>query len=123
MRQVLVGARLFTGERMLDGHAVVVEGERIRAVVPVDAVPTDAQVQRLPEDALLVPGFLDAQVNGAGGVLFNDTPVIVQCSTSDRTATFTSFGSGATTGVRTTDLAGAATDSSFWVIILQDHNP
>ncbi|MFY0570792.1 N-acetylglucosamine-6-phosphate deacetylase [Archangium lansingense] len=76
MRQVLVGARLFTGERMLDGHAVVVEGERIRAVVPVDAVPTDAQVQRLPEDALLVPGFLDAQVNGAGGVLFNDTPTV-----------------------------------------------
>ncbi|MCY1081299.1 N-acetylglucosamine-6-phosphate deacetylase [Archangium lansingense] len=76
MRQVLVGARLFTGERMLDGHAVVVEGERIRAVVPVDAVPTDAQIQRLPEDALLVPGFLDAQVNGAGGVLFNDTPTV-----------------------------------------------
>ncbi|HYO53053.1 N-acetylglucosamine-6-phosphate deacetylase [Archangium sp.] len=76
MKRVLAGARLFTGERMLDGHGVVVEGGRISAVVPMAAAPADAQVLRLPEDALLVPGFLDAQVNGAGGVLFNDTPTV-----------------------------------------------
>ena len=26
------------------------------------------------EGQLLVPGFIDAQVNGGGGVLFNDSP-------------------------------------------------
>jgi N-acetylglucosamine-6-phosphate deacetylase len=76
MKRVLRGARLFDGERMLDGHAVVVEGGRITAVVPASSVPAGAQEQRLPEDALLVPGFLDAQVNGAGGVLFNETPTV-----------------------------------------------
>lgn len=74
MKRVLKGARCFTGERMLEGHAVVVEGERITAVVPVADAPADAEVVRLPEDALLVPGFIDTQVNGAGGVLFNETP-------------------------------------------------
>ncbi|WPB79286.1 N-acetylglucosamine-6-phosphate deacetylase [Archangium violaceum] len=74
MTRILTGARLFTGERMLEDHGLVLEGERIRAVVPLDAVPAGAQVERLPEGTLLVPGFLDAQVNGAGGVLFNDTP-------------------------------------------------
>ena len=72
--RVLEGARLFTGERLLDGHAVVLEGGRITAVLPAAEVPADAARERLPPDALLVPGFLDAQINGAGGVLFNDTP-------------------------------------------------
>ena len=69
--RVLSGARLFTGERIVDGQAVILDGARISAVVPAkDAPPGD----RLPPDALLVPGFLDLQVNGSGGVLFNDTP-------------------------------------------------
>ncbi len=76
MKRVLRGARLFDGERMLDGHAVVVEGGRITAVVPASSVPAGVQEQRLPEDTLLVPGFVDAQVNGAGGVLFNETPTV-----------------------------------------------
>jgi N-acetylglucosamine-6-phosphate deacetylase len=74
MRRLLVGARVFTGERMLDGHAILLDGERIAAVLPVAEAPPDARPRRLPPDSLLVPGFLDLQVNGAGGVLFNDTP-------------------------------------------------
>jgi N-acetylglucosamine-6-phosphate deacetylase len=73
MRRVLSGARVFTGEHIVEGHAVVVEGERITAVLPAAEAPRDGQ-RRLPADSLLVPGFLDLQVNGAGGVLFNDTP-------------------------------------------------
>ncbi|QRK04861.1 N-acetylglucosamine-6-phosphate deacetylase [Archangium violaceum] len=74
MKRVLKGARCFTGECILEGHAVVVEGERITAVIPAADAPADAEVVRLPGDALLVPGFIDTQVNGAGGVLFNETP-------------------------------------------------
>jgi N-acetylglucosamine-6-phosphate deacetylase len=74
MRRVLAGPRLFTGDRIVDGHAVVIEGERIAAVVPAADAPADARHHRLPADALLVPGFVDVQVNGAGGVLFNDAP-------------------------------------------------
>jgi N-acetylglucosamine-6-phosphate deacetylase len=74
MRRVLTGARVFTGDRILDGHAVLLDGERISAVLPVADAPADARPRRLPADSLLVPGFVDLQVNGAGGVLFNDTP-------------------------------------------------
>jgi len=73
-RQLLTGARLFTGERMVVGHAVLLEGETIAAVLPAASAPAEVPVRRLPPDALLVPGFVDVQVNGAGGVLFNDTP-------------------------------------------------
>lgn len=76
MKRFLAGARLFTGDRLLDGHGVLLEAGRIAAVLPVEPVPGGAEVVRLPEQALLVPGFLDAQVNGAGGVLFNDAPTL-----------------------------------------------
>jgi N-acetylglucosamine-6-phosphate deacetylase len=74
MRRVLAGPRLFTGDRIVEGHAVVIEGDRIAAVIPAADAPADAHHHRLPADALLVPGFVDVQVNGAGGVLFNDGP-------------------------------------------------
>jgi N-acetylglucosamine-6-phosphate deacetylase len=31
---------------------------------------------RLPDDAILAPGFIDVQVNGGGGVLLNDDPSV-----------------------------------------------
>jgi len=73
-RRVFVGARLYTGDAVLDGHALVVEGGRIDAVVPAGRAPQGAFVERLPEGSALAPGFVDVQVNGAGGVLFNEAP-------------------------------------------------
>ncbi len=70
MRFAIVGARIFDGARMLDGHAVVVSGERIEAVVPAD--PVEAGVEQRRMEGLLAPGFIDVQVNGGGGVLFNE---------------------------------------------------
>lgn len=65
----LVGARIFDGSQMLDDWAVVVDGPRIEAVLPVAEIP--AGVTRHEIGGLLAPGFVDAQVNGGGGVLFN----------------------------------------------------
>ncbi|MCP3100212.1 N-acetylglucosamine-6-phosphate deacetylase [Myxococcus sp. K15C18031901] len=72
--QALLGARLFTGEQQLDGHALVLEDGRIADVVPESVLPAGVETRRLPENTLLAPGFIDLQVNGAGGVLFNETP-------------------------------------------------
>ncbi|MCY1044195.1 N-acetylglucosamine-6-phosphate deacetylase [Corallococcus sp. bb12-1] len=73
---VLHGARVFTGDLLLEGQAVIIEGDTVRAVVPTAEIPTGATVHTLPGDTLLAPGFVDVQVNGAGGVLFNDTPTM-----------------------------------------------
>ncbi|RKH43618.1 N-acetylglucosamine-6-phosphate deacetylase [Corallococcus llansteffanensis] len=73
---VLTGARVFNGDHVLEGQAVVLEGDTIRAVVPTAEIPSGATVHTLPGDTLLAPGFVDVQVNGAGGVLFNDTPTV-----------------------------------------------
>jgi N-acetylglucosamine-6-phosphate deacetylase len=69
----LTGARIFTGERFIEGQAVLVDNATIAAVAPLSQVPSDAEQIALAGGAL-VPGFVDAQVNGGGGVLFNDRP-------------------------------------------------
>jgi len=70
--QVLVGARLFDGESFLDDRAVVIVGARIVAVTPYAERPQG--LERDLGGGLLAPGFIDVQVNGGGGVLFNDDP-------------------------------------------------
>lgn len=74
MAFALTGARIFTGETFLDGHAVVIEGARILRVVP-EAEIGPAERRDLG-GGLLAPGFIDVQVNGGGGALLNDNPSI-----------------------------------------------
>jgi N-acetylglucosamine-6-phosphate deacetylase len=69
--QALCGARVFTGERFLEDHAVLLDGERILDVLPAASVPAEFYRHDLG-GGLLAPGFVDAQVNGGGGVLFNE---------------------------------------------------
>jgi N-acetylglucosamine-6-phosphate deacetylase len=66
----LTGARVFDGARLIDGCAVVIDDGRVAAVVPQADVP--AGIGRREIAGLLAPGFIDVQVNGGGGVLFND---------------------------------------------------
>jgi N-acetylglucosamine-6-phosphate deacetylase len=69
----LTGCKVVTGGAVVPGMGVLVEGGLIRAVLPESASP--AAVRRsLPPEGLLAPGLIDIQVNGGGGVLFNDAP-------------------------------------------------
>jgi len=74
MTAALVNARVLTPGGVEGGHAVLIDGDRIVAVVPEG----DPRLSRVPTHdlggALLAPGFIDCQVNGGGGVLFNDAP-------------------------------------------------
>ncbi len=74
MRTVLANGRIFTPEGIRTGRALLLNDGRIEALTaPEDPRCRDAQVEDLG-GYLLVPGFIDTQVNGGGGVLFNDAP-------------------------------------------------
>lgn len=67
----ITGARIFDGDLWHDGSALVVEGGKVAAIAALRDVPADARI--VPMDGLsLVPGFIDLQVNGGGGVLLNE---------------------------------------------------
>lgn len=74
MAVALTGARIFDGTHILEGHAVVLDGARIVGV-PLEK-DLGAGLKRQPIEGLLAPGFIDTQVNGGGGVLFNDVRTI-----------------------------------------------
>jgi N-acetylglucosamine-6-phosphate deacetylase len=74
MRAALVNGRLLTDEGLVSGPTLLLSGARIEALVdPKDPRCADAAVVDL-EGQILLPGFIDVQVNGGGGVLFNDDP-------------------------------------------------
>ena len=70
MPLALTGARVFDGAHILEGCAVVIKNGRILAVPHERDLGADMERRRI--EGLLAPGFIDVQVNGGGGVLFND---------------------------------------------------
>ncbi len=67
----------YTGADIFDGHirhrnsALLVDGDRIAGIVLEGDIPVNAEIHPLP-GGTIAPGFVDLQVNGGGGVLFND---------------------------------------------------
>ena len=73
MDLALVNGRVLVEDGLRDGLAVRLSGGRIVAVGRPEEVAAGA-IRRDLDGQLLLPGFIDLQVNGGGGVLFNDTP-------------------------------------------------
>ena len=73
-RHAIAASHVFDGLAVHRDRAVLVDGSRIAALVPRRDVPAGVPVAALPEGLWLAPGFIDTQVNGGGGALFNDTP-------------------------------------------------
>lgn len=74
MSRAITHARVFDGERLLDDHAVILDQDQIAEVLPSAALPADMPIEADLNGAYLTPGFIDLQVNGGGGVLFNGAP-------------------------------------------------
>lgn len=69
----ITGARIFDGDLWHEHSALLISDGRIAAIASYRDVPAEARI--LPMDGLsLVPGFVDLQVNGGGGVLLNERP-------------------------------------------------
>ncbi len=74
-RKLLTNCRLFDGDSVHEGRAVVIEAGRIAGIVAADDVRDEIDTLDL-DGHMLAPGLIDLQVNGGGGVLFNDAPTL-----------------------------------------------
>ena len=80
MLKALVGARIFDGDGWHEGQTLMLDGDRILGL--------GAEADRLADletidcaGMIIVPGFIDLQVNGGGGVLLNDDQSVEGIST------------------------------------------
>jgi N-acetylglucosamine-6-phosphate deacetylase len=76
MREALINGRIVAQGRILTAHAVVIEDGWIADIVTDEDSSLKGLVVHDLKRMLLLPGFIDTQVNGGGGVLFNDDPSI-----------------------------------------------
>jgi N-acetylglucosamine-6-phosphate deacetylase len=72
MSTALVNGRILNGQGFVGGLGVVIDGDRIAAVLPEAEALARADDRFDLAGGRLAPGFIDTQVNGGGGVLFND---------------------------------------------------
>lgn len=74
MPSAVVASHIFDGAIVHRDAAVVIEGERILALLPRGDLPRAIHAVVLADGLWIAPGFIDLQVNGGGDVLFNDRP-------------------------------------------------
>lgn len=75
MKQVFFGARIFDGELFHHDSVVLVDNGLIEGILPFSQRPERAIKHDLG-GGILTPGLIDWQVNGGGGVLFNEVPTV-----------------------------------------------
>jgi N-acetylglucosamine-6-phosphate deacetylase len=73
--RAFVNCDIYTGDEIYYNRAILVNGDMIVGVVPESQVPENAEIEDL-RGLSIAPGFIDVQVNGGGGVLFNEHPTL-----------------------------------------------
>jgi len=80
---LLTGGRILADGALHEGLALGVSGQRIAWLGAEAEAPLARHIVPLGGDMLL-PGFIDVQVNGGGGALFNDAPTSETIATIGR---------------------------------------
>lgn len=69
--QILTGAQVFNGTRLLVRQAIVVQDGKITSITPEAFAPKGIRIAL--HGGILAPAFLDLQVNGGGGIMVDGT--------------------------------------------------
>lgn len=76
MAVALINGRVMGDDGLLEGRCVLLEGGRIVDIMEKSDPRCQGAQRHDLGGRLLLPGFIDSQVNGGGGVLFNDAPTV-----------------------------------------------
>jgi N-acetylglucosamine-6-phosphate deacetylase len=77
----LINGHVLTARGFESGVAVLIDNACIVDLVDASDPVVKAALQYDLHECWLVPGFIDTQVNGGGGVLFNDAPTVDSVTT------------------------------------------
>ncbi|RYH08661.1 N-acetylglucosamine-6-phosphate deacetylase [Tropicimonas sp. IMCC6043] len=77
--RAFVGAEIFDGTTLSAGRALLIRGTEVAAILPEGDLPEGVDVT--PLSGVLAPGFVDLQVNGGGGVMFNGAQDVATLAT------------------------------------------
>lgn len=67
----LKAKQIFTNDEVLNDHFIIVENSIVKKIEP--SITDDCEIIDL-SNQIIAPAFIDIQVNGGGGFLFNNTP-------------------------------------------------
>lgn len=80
----VVNGLVYTGAEVWRDRAILIQGDRIQRLCSPADLPAECEQVDL-EGAIATPGFIDLQLNGCGGVLFNDAITAATLDTMHRT--------------------------------------
>ncbi len=74
-KKAYFGCDIFDGQTRHKKSVLLINGERVAGIQSEEDVPSEYTIVQL-DGGLITPGFIDLQVNGGGGAMFNDEPSV-----------------------------------------------